>query len=192
MAEFISSAGEPGVAAPNYVPANAARPLLRPEPEVVVVSHSGLLYWWPVWVVGYIMAAITWANGTTVQIGENAMRFHASGDIGVVFFLTLFLVIVISSVTFRGLVSVVMILTGILVALIMVYFGWWSTVLGWLGDLKIYLNQGAYFWFSTLLFLVWAFTVFGFDQFSRWRSPRGRPPKNTSSEPVRAASAPGR
>jgi hypothetical protein len=27
--------------------------------EVVVVSHSSLFYWWPVWAVGYLMALIT-------------------------------------------------------------------------------------------------------------------------------------
>jgi hypothetical protein len=41
-----------------------------------VVSHTGLLYWWPVWLVGFILAGITYAEnarlavvpaGTTVQ-----------------------------------------------------------------------------------------------------------------------------
>src|SRR5580704_403882 len=33
---------------------------LPPVPqEVVVISHSNLFYWWPVWAVGYLMAIIT-------------------------------------------------------------------------------------------------------------------------------------
>src|SRR5262245_58597572 len=32
--------------------------------EVTVVSHSTLLYWWPVWACGFLMAIITWAEGT--------------------------------------------------------------------------------------------------------------------------------
>jgi hypothetical protein len=32
--------------------------------ELKIVSHSGLFYWWPVWAVGYLMAAITWFDGT--------------------------------------------------------------------------------------------------------------------------------
>ena len=27
--------------------------------EVVVVSHSDLFYWWPVWLVGFVMALVT-------------------------------------------------------------------------------------------------------------------------------------
>jgi len=32
--------------------------------EVTVVSHSTLLYWWPVWVCGFIMAALTYLDGS--------------------------------------------------------------------------------------------------------------------------------
>ena len=28
--------------------------------EVVIISHSPLFYWWPVWVVGFLMAVLTW------------------------------------------------------------------------------------------------------------------------------------
>src|SRR5258708_7229385 len=36
----------------------------REKAEVVVIySHSNFFYWWPVWVIGYIMAAITWFGG---------------------------------------------------------------------------------------------------------------------------------
>jgi len=28
--------------------------------EVVIISHSPLFYWWPVWLVGFLMAAWTW------------------------------------------------------------------------------------------------------------------------------------
>jgi hypothetical protein len=31
--------------------------------EVVVVSHSNLFYWWPVWLVGFILAVVTEVHG---------------------------------------------------------------------------------------------------------------------------------
>jgi hypothetical protein len=31
--------------------------------EVIVVSHSDLFYWWPVWLVGFIMSALTGIHG---------------------------------------------------------------------------------------------------------------------------------
>jgi hypothetical protein len=34
--------------------------------EVVVISHSPFFYWWPLWVVGFLMAAITYATGHQV------------------------------------------------------------------------------------------------------------------------------
>jgi hypothetical protein len=33
-----------------------------------VVSHTGLLYWWPVWLVGFILAAVTWFDGSRLAI----------------------------------------------------------------------------------------------------------------------------
>ena len=31
--------------------------------EVTVISHSDLFYWWPVWLVGFIMSALTYFHG---------------------------------------------------------------------------------------------------------------------------------
>ena len=41
----------------------------RDQPqEVIVISHSNFFYWWPVWLVGYIMAAVTYAWGVRMEI----------------------------------------------------------------------------------------------------------------------------
>ncbi len=39
----------------------------QPE-EIRVYSHSALFYWWPVWAVGFIMAAITYFDGYVMAI----------------------------------------------------------------------------------------------------------------------------
>src|SRR5262249_32317728 len=31
--------------------------------EVVIISHSPLFYWWPVWAVGFVMAALSYWRG---------------------------------------------------------------------------------------------------------------------------------
>jgi hypothetical protein len=36
--------------------------------ELVIISHSNLFYWWPVWMAGFIMAAITYVQDTHVAI----------------------------------------------------------------------------------------------------------------------------
>lgn len=159
---------------PTSAPATA-EPQAEPEhPELILVSHSPLVYWWPVWVVGYVMAGLSWWYGQSYQVGGGAVRLHPDSNLGVLFFLTLFLVIVISNVSVRGYASGTVVLGLVLVAVVLAYFELWGPILGWFGDLNVYLNQGAYFWFSTLLFLVWAATVFGIDRMSYWRITPGQ------------------
>ena len=37
-------------------------PDARPT-EVVIISHSPLFYWWPVWAVGFLVAAVSYWQG---------------------------------------------------------------------------------------------------------------------------------
>ncbi len=156
-------------------PAAAAEPVVTdrrdnvPDQEkMILYGHSSLFYWWPVWVVGYLAALLTWIGGQTFRIGNEDARFHTGNTLGVVFMITLFLVIMISNITLRGLASALVILGMAFVAVLFAYFGWWDDILNWFGRLDVFLNGGAYFWFSTLMFLVWAFTTFVFDRMSYW------------------------
>jgi hypothetical protein len=36
--------------------------------EIVIISHSPIFYWWPVWFVGFLMAAVTYAGGQLMAI----------------------------------------------------------------------------------------------------------------------------
>lgn len=177
-------AAPPTAYPPQYVTVpQAPQPVVRQEPppepepehpELILVSHSPLVYWWPVWVAGYVMAGLTWWYGNPHQVGGEAVRVHPDSSLGVLFFLVLFLVIVVSNVTVRGYASVTVVLALILVAVLLAYFNLWGGVLGWLGDLNVYLNQGAYFWFATLMFVVWAVTTFVIDRLSYWRITPGQ------------------
>src|SRR5262245_59010876 len=102
------------------------------------------------------MTALTHWYGEPHQIGPVQERFYPSSNLGVIFLLTLTLVILITNVTVRGLASVIVILSLALVALLLAYFHKWDAVLEWMGNLKIHLNLGAYFWFSTLIVGIWA------------------------------------
>ncbi len=142
--------------------------------EVYLVGHSPLVYWWPIWLVGYVMAALTWWYGETLTVGGGEVKVHPDSSLGVLFFLTLFLVILISNVAVRGYASGTVVLAIITTTVLLAYFGLWEPILGWFGDLNVYLNQGAYFWFATLMLLLWAATVFVFDQFNYWRVTHGQ------------------
>src|SRR5262249_4261236 len=39
-----------------------------PPKEVVVISHSPIFYWWPIWFVGFLMAAWTYLDGHLMAI----------------------------------------------------------------------------------------------------------------------------
>jgi hypothetical protein len=140
----------------------------RKQLELRIYSHSNLYYWWPVWVVGFLMALLTWLQGVPVQIADIPEHFHPSGSVGIVFLVTLFLVILMTNISMRGTASVVAVLTIILVTVLLAWFGWWTVILDWVGRLRVHLNLGAYLTFSTLMFAAWALTVFGFDRTSYW------------------------
>jgi hypothetical protein len=52
----------PSQAKKNVDPNKLVRGRRRPG-EVIVVSHSDLFYWWPVWLIGFIMSALTYIHG---------------------------------------------------------------------------------------------------------------------------------
>jgi len=159
----------PPVAAP-VAPQAAAHPAAE-EPkrdetqyELRIYSHSTFFYWWPVWLTGYIMALVTRIDGQLIDIGGSEVWVHRSKNLGVLFTLIFFLVILITNVTLRGLASVVAILGFAFGALLLAYFGWWEEVLNWMGRVSIYMNMGFYVFFSTLVFFVWAFSVVVYDR----------------------------
>jgi hypothetical protein len=142
--------------------------------ELYIYSHSFFFYWWPVWVVGFIMAALTRFDGVQVQIGNHAEWFHLNKNVGVIFTLTLFLTIVITNVTLRGWSSFMVIFAALFVIVFFAYMDWWTTILGWMGALAIHMNMGFYVFFSSLIFLVWLVATFGYDRLHYWKIRPGQ------------------
>lgn len=142
--------------------------------EVRLYSHSNFFYWWPVWAVGYLMALITSLHGHSEAIGGNHVLIDPSKNLGVVFTLTIFLVILITNVTLRGASSAIVLLTVAFMTLLLAYMGWWGDVLERLGLVAIYMNLGFYVVFSTLVFGLWAISVFFYDRLSYWKVTAGQ------------------
>src|SRR5204862_3382492 len=149
---------------PQRLPQKELAPGEQEPLQLRVYSHSNLYYWWPVWAVGFLMAALTYFDGSRVEITGQHEWLARSSDLGVIYFVVLFLVIIITNVSVRGMASGMVILAIMLTTVLLAYFNMWDTILGWFGHLKIHMNLGAYFWFSLLLFIVWVLTVFVFDR----------------------------
>jgi hypothetical protein len=166
-------------AAPKAPPADGSR-----DREIVVISHSGLFYWWPVWAIGLVFALATLVDGHRLAIVprgahaeakaaaagegdqqvEHRIRIAASKNYGVIFVVVLLLVILITNVPLRGLWSVIVLIVVILGTVILALAGVWEAILGALGSLHIYINMGGYLTISIALLAMWAIVTFFFDR----------------------------
>jgi hypothetical protein len=144
------------------------------EPQVIIYGHSWLLYWWPVWVVGYVMALLTWLNPVRVQIDNSTVEFYSRTSLGVIYALVVAVTILVTNTYMRGLVSLVVVLVVCFLVLLFAYFGWWHDIFRWFGGRPVYMDLGFYVFFSTALLILWLLTVFVFDHLSFWRVRPGQ------------------
>jgi hypothetical protein len=135
-------------------------------PELRIYSHSNLLYWWPVWLVGAIMGLFTWLDGMPVDFGGHTELVARASWVGVIFTIVLFLVILLSNFMLRGVASVVAVLAILFLAVLFAYLGWWESIVRLLPHLSVHMNLGFYVFFSLLVFLMWAISVFFYDHLS--------------------------
>src|SRR5262249_35206246 len=155
----------------------------RPR-EVVVLSHSPLFYWWPVWAVGFLMAALSYwqgyrvafvPRGTTAERGvevagqrgprdvliapagqalpadpasneleQPRLRMAESNNPGIIWTVTLCIVILITHVTLRGIWSVVVIIVIGFGSVLFAVFGVWDAILRAVQLLDIHLTAFSY------------------------------------------------
>ena len=153
-------------------------PLAPTEPagaaQVIVFGHSWLFYWWPVWVVGYIMALLTWLHPVQAQIGGTHVLFASHTSLGVVYSLLILLMILITNTSLRGLASLVVVLCIGFLVLLFAYFGWWPDIVDWFGRRAVYMDMGFYLFLSTGLLLAWLLVVGLLDHLSFWRIRPGQ------------------
>jgi hypothetical protein len=184
------------------MPAVGAPPPRPREAEPVDMrSHSTLMYWWPVWLVGFLFAAYTAVEDTRfipvpphthVDIGSESVNLTPEkGDpkgfvkkirdevdrrgehlprmshhawMGTIYCFVLLLVIVITNVSLRGLWSVIIIISLILLAVLFYTFNWLAWLSSAVGQLHIYIGFAGYLFISTALLMLWCLSTFLFDR----------------------------
>jgi len=151
---------------------NAATRLGGPL-EVTVYPHSMLLYWWPVWVTGYILALLTWLNGEVIRFTQangqvTEVLMHPSKNLGVIYTMVFILVVVLSNATVRGVASALVIAVVLALTFLFAYLDLWQDILEWIGYLAMYMNLGFYVFFSTAILIIWVLAVFVFDRMEYW------------------------
>jgi hypothetical protein len=182
----------------------------RATDKIVVYRHSHLFYWWPVWALGLVFAAVTYFDNKHLAIvpadtraresvevvidGKKEVRHvlildkevkghwkHKGDDaneeivqptiyithyktLGTVYVIVLLLVITITNISFRGLWTVVVMVSIIMLTAIFAAAGWWETIFHRLNQLAIYINMGGYLTISGVLFIIWFFNFMFFDR----------------------------
>jgi hypothetical protein len=53
---------------------------LGPDSVIRVVSHTGLVYWWPVWLAGFILSGLTFLDGDRMAIVPKGTQVKAAGE----------------------------------------------------------------------------------------------------------------
>jgi hypothetical protein len=97
------------------------------------------------------------------QVVQPDRLIARSSKLGVIFATVLLIIILVSNVPLRGLWSVMIVLTVFLLILILALAGLWESVIEKIMLLDIRINAGGYFFIATVLFIIWAVTVFIFD-----------------------------
>jgi hypothetical protein len=96
-------------------------------------------------------------------------RVHPSKNLGVIYVIVLFTVIMITNVPMRGLSSAIVVSLILLITVFFAYMDWWEHIFHALSSLTLHMNTGFYLFFSCILFVAWAAVTFGYDRMSYWR-----------------------
>ena len=201
-------------------PTDSAPSAAQPKREITLISHSMLFYWWPIWLLGFTLALVTYFEDHRIAIvppksvvnketdekntvykigvvkgtdtksleqaaersatpGENVNPFPTRVSqlawMGPVFCVVLLLTVVITNVPLRGLWSFLVLLMMLVVALLITLMpGGWDKLLGAVGNLHIYINMAGYLFIATVVFVLWAVSVFIFDQRTYMRVTPGQ------------------
>jgi hypothetical protein len=139
--------------------------VIQPAPkletdQIVIYGHSSLLYWWPVWLISFILAAVTYAEGDRA----GGVTVSSANAPGVIFVITLLAVALSSTVLLRGMMSVIAVVSAIAVCVAFAWFGWWGEILGFFGGLEIRINAAGYLCIGIPLFLAWLAVVYWYDR----------------------------
>jgi hypothetical protein len=172
--------------------------------EVVIISHSPLFYWWPVWAVGFLMAALSYLQGLQtafvpvgtvaergVQVPGHAgprdvliapegrplpaaadpdellqprMRMARSNGPGIVWAMTLLVVVAVTHVQLRGVWSLVVIVFLGCTTVLLAVLGWWDPIVRAVQVFDIHINAFGYLSISLFLFVAWLLMFFVFDR----------------------------
>lgn len=142
--------------------------------EVRLVAHSNILYWWIVWLYGFVCALGTQINNIVVPFGAKQIKFFPDAWLGISYISLVLFVIVFTNVRARVLHTFI-IAAVLALALVGVEWQWGlSSFFKFVPELKVQMNLAFYVVISTGLLIIWLIVVFGIDKLTYWRFAGGQ------------------
>ena len=151
-------------------------PLTTQAPTgIKLISHSNVIYWWPAWLMGYVMAFASYVQGAKTTGDPGFISYvHPSNNPALLFISLLILLIVFTNAKLRGIYSVLTLVTLAFFAVLLAWLGWWDAIFTFIPHLAARANMGFYLVFSTALLIVWLAAFFVFDRLVYWRVSPGQ------------------
>ncbi|NQY97226.1 MAG: hypothetical protein HRT82_08685 [Henriciella sp.] len=122
-----------------------------------IYTHSPILYWWPIWVLGFVFGFVSMFVGG--EGTEAAARVQ-----GQTFVFVLVFVIFSTTVKLRGANSVILGLILLIGGILLATANLSGPIASFIGGLDIRMSQSFYWFVGTSVFIMWAVMIFGFDK----------------------------
>jgi signal transduction histidine kinase len=144
-------------------------------PELRIYSHSNIIYWWPIWLFGFICALITYVGGINVLTPDGReMVIHPNPAVGITFTTVLVFVLTFTNVRLRGYYSLFFALFVAFIIVLFGWLGWWEDIFALIPLLSVHMNLGFYLVLSAVVFIIWVLRFFIFDRLQVWRITPGQ------------------
>ena len=141
---------------------------VRNSNRIRIYQHSDLMYWWVVWLYGFICAALTYFDGNQVTIGTQELLLYPRSWMGVSMVLLILFVVIFTSVKARGVYSITLVLAvGLVAAIVQLTYGW-DRIVVYFPLLRVHMNLAFFVMLSAILCFAWFVTIFGFDRLTYW------------------------
>ncbi len=128
------------------------------SPALRVYTHSPILYWWPVWLLGLLFWLVT-----GVGFGNEATEASARVQ-GQTFVFALVFVIFSTSVRLRGANSVIFGLLLAIGGILLATANLSAPIANFLGGLDIRMSASFYGFMGIMVLVIWVIMIFGFDR----------------------------
>lgn len=135
------------------------------SPSLTVRQHSPVIFWWPLWLLGFAFAATSFFFGDQIDVGGQTMWFHPSRNLGVIYVAVFGVVFFSTNFALRSVASLLIMLLIVVAVLVVALFGWWDKLFSFEQHLSVHMDGGFYLLFSLVLFAFWGGSIFVADRF---------------------------